>query len=413
MQLTITNAGIFAANTAQVGGPSISINRFSLTTAYNYTVDPAASLQGTVLYTGDVALYEVLSADEVAYTLVIDDTVGNFLFGTVGLYLTDGTLFAVGNLTTQQQKIKTTGTTPGNVVKIEAHLTFSQLAATMHFPINQLINARLLEIPTVDQLLPPIISDTNAYLTMSVDPSGSSIPAFKGSDWAWSFPSYSLTYTGTTTSGGTATSLNCTGLASNLRSWKSGKYIIQITSGTFKGFCRMVTAMSSDIAPVNLTWATLFASAIPAGVTFQVWESHASIMSDVLATDPWGMLIPVRVVSNSNITLSEIQTIDGVSLSSGDRVLVNGQTTASQNGIYVVSPGAWSRAPDFDETVEVSSGVCVPVSGGTTYSDTVWQLATDGNIVLGTTGLTFQVASQNWIRSEANRISIINTIALG
>ncbi len=56
----------------------------------------------------------------------------------------------------------------------------------------------------------------------------------------------------------------------------------------------------------------------------------------------------VRVATTANITLSGTQTIDGVALSVGDRVLVKDQTSAPSNGIYVVAAGAWSRSSDFD-----------------------------------------------------------------
>ncbi|MCF8175647.1 MAG: hypothetical protein K9K30_10440 [Burkholderiaceae bacterium] len=53
---------------------------------------------------------------------------------------------------------------------------------------------------------------------------------------------------------------------------------------------------------------------------------------------------PVRAVATGNLTLSGLQTVDGVSLASGDRVLLTNQTTASQNGVYHASGGAWIRA---------------------------------------------------------------------
>ena len=56
----------------------------------------------------------------------------------------------------------------------------------------------------------------------------------------------------------------------------------------------------------------------------------------------------VRVATTENITLTGLQTIDTVALVAGNRVLVKDQTTASQNGIYVVASGAWSRASDAD-----------------------------------------------------------------
>lgn len=96
----------------------------------------------------------------------------------------------------------------------------------------------------------------------------------------------------------------------------------------------------------------------------------------------------VRVVANANITLSGTQTIDGISVIAGDRVLVRGQTTASQNGVYVCAAGAWTRATDADATGEITPGAFWFVEEGTTYGKTQWRCENTGSITLGTTSIT-------------------------
>ena len=97
----------------------------------------------------------------------------------------------------------------------------------------------------------------------------------------------------------------------------------------------------------------------------------------------------VRVATTANITLSGTQTIDGVAVIAGDRVLVKNQSTGSQNGIYVVAAGAWSRAADADTSAEVTSGLFTFVSEGTVNASSGWVLTTPDPITLGTTSLTF------------------------
>lgn len=100
----------------------------------------------------------------------------------------------------------------------------------------------------------------------------------------------------------------------------------------------------------------------------------------------------VLVTTTANIVLSGIQTIDGVLLQAGARVLVKNQTQAKDNGIWVVTAGgAWKRALDADTSIEVTPGLFVSVETGATNGDSVWQLVTDGPIVLGTTALTFEM----------------------
>ena len=96
----------------------------------------------------------------------------------------------------------------------------------------------------------------------------------------------------------------------------------------------------------------------------------------------------VRVVANANITLSGTQTIDGISVIAGDRVLVRDQTTASQNGVYVCAAGAWTRATDADATGEITPGAFWFVEEGTTYGKTQWRCENTGSITLGTTSIT-------------------------
>jgi phage-related tail fiber protein len=104
----------------------------------------------------------------------------------------------------------------------------------------------------------------------------------------------------------------------------------------------------------------------------------------------------VRAATTANIALSGLQTIDGVSLLAGDRVLVKNQTASKDNGIYVVGVAGWQRAPDADSSAEVTSAMILSVEQGATLADTRWQLVTDGAIVLGTTSLSFQNITQGF-----------------
>lgn len=97
----------------------------------------------------------------------------------------------------------------------------------------------------------------------------------------------------------------------------------------------------------------------------------------------------VRVATVGSITLSGAQTVDGVAVVAGDRVLVKDQASASANGLYVAAVGAWSRSADADSGAKVTPGLLVSVEEGTANADTLWQLVTDGAIDLGSTALTF------------------------
>lgn len=92
----------------------------------------------------------------------------------------------------------------------------------------------------------------------------------------------------------------------------------------------------------------------------------------------------VEAATTANITLSGTQTVDGVSLSAGDRILVKDQSDATENGIYVVAASAWSRATDMDAGSEfpaaavfVKAGTVNDNLGFTCTNDTAPELGTD------------------------------------
>jgi hypothetical protein len=119
----------------------------------------------------------------------------------------------------------------------------------------------------------------------------------------------------------------------------------------------------------------------------------------------------VRAATTGNITLSGAQTIDGVSIIAGDRVLVKDQSTGSENGIWVAAAGAWSRAADADSDAEVTAGMFAFVEEGTTNGDSGWTLSTNNPIVVGTTALSFvQFSSAAAITAGAGLTKTGNTV---
>ena len=96
----------------------------------------------------------------------------------------------------------------------------------------------------------------------------------------------------------------------------------------------------------------------------------------------------VRVATTGPLTiatdLEDGDYVDDVQLNAGDRVLVKDQSTAIENGIYVVQEsGAAVRATDFDSTEEVTPGAFTFVEEGTENGDSGWVVITDGSITIG------------------------------
>jgi len=87
-----------------------------------------------------------------------------------------------------------------------------------------------------------------------------------------------------------------------------------------------------------------------------------------------GTKTPVRCRTTGNVTLSGLQTIDGVVLAAGDRVLVASQTNEQENGIYVAKADNWARALDLLTADDVAAGTLVYVAEGTLYGNFLLRL---------------------------------------
>lgn len=99
----------------------------------------------------------------------------------------------------------------------------------------------------------------------------------------------------------------------------------------------------------------------------------------------------VRAATTANITISNDlnvgDTLDGVTLADGDRVLVKDQTDATENGIYVA--GATPvRSGDANVGSELTGGTFTFVEEGTTNSDSGFVFTHNGTPTLGSTSLT-------------------------
>ena len=155
-----------------------------------------------------------------------------------------------------------------------------------------------------------------------------------------------------------------------------------------------IIIVSDNIADVNNIAAVGDIAALGADVDALLLQAYTGLKS------------PCIVASTANLTLSGTQTIDGIALVAGDRVLVKDQTTASENGIYAVNTSTWAREPDWDgviPVVDVVEGTLVPVSRGTANADTIWKVTNTGAITIGTTSVTLALGTS---LSNGNAITV-------
>ncbi|MDE3205142.1 MAG: hypothetical protein KGQ66_13105 [Acidobacteriota bacterium] len=101
--------------------------------------------------------------------------------------------------------------------------------------------------------------------------------------------------------------------------------------------------------------------------------------------------ISAAAVSVINVPTSGLQVIDGQAVAAGQTVLLVGQATASQNGLWVAATGAWARHSSFP-TGSALAAVAVTVTSGAVWAGTSWQPMLAGSAV------TVDTSPQWWYR---------------
>jgi hypothetical protein len=105
------------------------------------------------------------------------------------------------------------------------------------------------------------------------------------------------------------------------------------------------------------------------------------------------IIAEAATTANINLTtdLENGDTLDGVTLVTGDRVLVKDQTDATENGLYiVVASGAASRDPEHDTIAELSGGMVV-VNQGTANDNKIFLCTTDSDATIGLSNITYTI----------------------
>lgn len=130
-----------------------------------------------------------------------------------------------------------------------------------------------------------------------------------------------------------------------------------------------LAAATADTDAVNLGQL----NAVSSGIDWKASVRAATTAAGTLAT-----------------SFENTDVIDGVTLATGDRILIKDQAAGAENGIYTVNAsGAPTRATDADVSAEVTGGMAAWVNEGTANADTAWTLTTNDAITLGTTALVF------------------------
>ena len=180
-----------------------------------------------------------------------------------------------------------------------------------------------------------------------------------------------ILYYGKGNSGGVATTVEAIG---------GNGHVVNLT-GT-----QSITGAKTFASNVSLAGNRIIDLADPVSAQDAATKAYVDGMVQGLDIKP-----SVRAASTAHISnLSGLQTVDGVALAAGDRVLVKNQDTATAgfNGIYIASSSTWFRAADLSASAQFPNAF-VFVEEGTVNGDTGWVCTNNTGVVVGTTKLTF------------------------
>ena len=172
---------------------------------------------------------------------------------------------------------------------------------------------------------------------------------------------------------------------------------VAITNSTFNGGSIGQTTAVTLATISNLTLTSGTISTSPTSNTDIVNKAYVDAAAQGLQ-----LLQPATVATTTNLaSLSGLLTIDGVTVTAGQRVLVKDQTSAQFNGVYVAASGTWSRSTDTDTYAELQN-IYLFVSSGSVNGGTAWGTTNHG------TG-TINVTPINWVQIQNTAIYTAGT----
>tara|TARA_B100001287_G_scaffold270984_1_gene270549 strand:+ start:1006 stop:3858 length:2853 start_codon:yes stop_codon:yes gene_type:complete len=193
------------------------------------------------------------------------------------------------------------------------------------------------------------------------------------------------------------------GIGSDVQFGKSGGRLIYDTSSSFFKFTTDGTTLAQVRVATTPSNANDIASKSYVDSTINGLDVKESVH---LATTAAGTLAT---------SFANGETVDGVALATGDRILIKDQADASENGVYTVNAsGAPTRATDFDADSEVTAGAFFFVEEGTTNGNNGFTLTTNDDITVGTTDLTFtqfsgsgQITAGTGMTKSGNTLNVV------
>ena len=163
-------------------------------------------------------------------------------------------------------------------------------------------------------------------------------------------------------------------------------------NGTVRASTSLITPVIGNSAGItaNNTWT--FTSNVNVPVT-PVDATHAASKQYVDNTALTGLKLgaSIKTVATSNVGLSGLSTINGYTPIAGDRILVIGQSNATENGVYDAASSGWTRSTDSDSDAELRGYQYLITAG--TFINARYGNTNQSTITIGSTNITYQQIS--------------------
>ena len=441
---TVIGAASAAAVSGTAGsftGSLIGLGASGMGTASPLTTAKMTVKQQAGGSTGSTQLYLEQSNVTDGYGMKCDSADGDLVFSRyassafaekmriskTGDLTNSGTIVATGNVTGANLSGSTSGTNTGDQTNITGNAATVSTNANLTGHVTSVGNASTLNSFTSTELRGAITDETGTGVAVFATSPTLITPVLgtpaSGNLANCTFPTLNQSTTGNADTATLATNVtNNANLTGHVTSVGNAAVLGSFTSA------QLATALTNETgsgAAVFGTSPTMASPTMTGTVTVPTPSNNTDAATkayvDTIKQGSIDIKDSVRVASTANIAIASAltngSTIDGVTVATGNRVLLKDQSDASENGIYaVVASGAASRTVDANTNTLVTSGMYTYVAEGTAGNSIGFVLTTADPITLDTTNLTFTqfssagaIAAGTGMTKTSNTLDVIGT----
>lgn len=425
MFVQLTNAGKAALDAAQ--GP-VTVTKFVLGSGYAYTPEPTqTALQGSPLFTGVPTSATPVTSSVWRYGCLLDSSVGPIAWGEIGLFLADGTLFAVAVSDTLIQK------NVGDSARADVFVSLVGTNYAMWLDLAESNNPfKIAVLGSVDQLPASADASPNAYIVTGFQDDQQAFMAYTNRSGWWNFDAYDYaSASGTETViqdvGASSVSIANADFQTYMNPQTPGSVITEVVSGPAYSASRYVTGVVVGPSMTTLNFNTPWAIAPNVGDTIVFFAQRIDTLSLPIATHAGTGV--VQIGNSLTVTTTGIIDVDYTQIPY-PVTSFNGQTGAvtyqvkDQNvatGITLITDSGLTDGTGQFRRIVAGSNIVVTtdasnnlvISGSTNpYTLPVATTTTLGGVIVGTGlaitagGVLSSLITQTTVNGQSGNVTI-------